>query len=107
MLTNDAKRNRYQNNLRSPAQRTVAVYGHDARMDLQTEIEADISPWLGSPKKKPSKKHRKKGVRYAFGLDSGCGRGRRLSALVIEAGPDGVEHRVEQIECGVNVQGSL
>ncbi|KAK4192754.1 Metallo-dependent phosphatase-like protein [Podospora australis] len=96
--------NRFQNKLSLPAERTVVIYGHDAKMDLQTEISTDISPWLGSNKKKPPKKHRKQGVRYAFGLDSGCGRGRRLSALVIEAGPDGVEHRVESIDCGVAVE---
>ncbi|KAK0633236.1 Metallo-dependent phosphatase-like protein [Immersiella caudata] len=44
-----------------------------------------------------------KGIRYAFGIDSGCGHGRQLTALVLEAGPrpeDGVLHHIEQVECG-------
>ncbi|KAL2180919.1 Metallo-dependent phosphatase-like protein [Thermothelomyces heterothallicus CBS 202.75] len=41
----------------------------------------------------------KKGIRYAFGLDSGCGHGRQLTALVIESGADGIKHRIEQVDC--------
>ncbi|KAK3367048.1 Metallo-dependent phosphatase-like protein [Lasiosphaeria ovina] len=61
-------------------------------------------------KKKAPHKHAK-GIRYAFGLDSGCGHGRQLSALVIEAvaataGPEGdgegarITHHIVQVDCG-------
>ncbi|KAK4459057.1 hypothetical protein QBC42DRAFT_275247 [Cladorrhinum samala] len=49
-------------------------------------------------------KHKKiKGTRYAFGLDSGCGHGKQLTALVIEIveGHGGVGHRIVQVDCGV------
>lgn len=41
----------------------------------------------------------KKGIRYAFGLDSGCGHGKRLTALILESTPDGIKHRIEQVDC--------
>lgn len=44
---------------------------------------------------------KEKGVRYAFGLDSGCGHGRELTALVLKM-PDAngvVAHRVKQVPC--------
>jgi len=66
------------------------------------EEEADAERRKKHGKEKKKKKG-KKGVRYAFGLDSGCGHGRQLSALVLEAGPrpeDGVLHRIEQVDCG-------
>ena len=53
-------------------------------------------------------KRRRKGIRYAFGLDSGCGHGRQLSALVIEALPPStgeisasgsIRHEVVQVDC--------
>lgn len=49
-------------------------------------------------KKKPKKF---KGTRYAYGLDSGCGHGRQLTALVLEVNESGddVVHRIEQVEC--------
>ncbi|KAK4102186.1 Metallo-dependent phosphatase [Parathielavia hyrcaniae] len=51
-------------------------------------------------KNKHNKKpHKEKGLRYAFGLDSGCGHGKALTALIIEAGPAGVGHRIEQVDC--------
>ncbi|SPQ19559.1 3fbd1cbf-455c-4bd5-9a4c-82e0df57131f [Thermothielavioides terrestris] len=40
-------------------------------------------------KKEREKGKQETGLRYAFGLDSGCGHGRQLSALVVEAGPAG------------------
>ncbi|KAK3335666.1 Metallo-dependent phosphatase-like protein [Cercophora scortea] len=46
-------------------------------------------------KKKDKKKNKKTGIRYAFGLDSGCGHGRQLTALVLEAN----RHRIVQVEC--------
>jgi len=60
-------------------------------------------------KKKKGKKggRKRKGVRYAFGIDSGCGHGRKLTALVLEATePDGVVlHRLEQVDCGAEGRG--
>ncbi|KAL2161343.1 hypothetical protein VTH06DRAFT_8565 [Thermothelomyces fergusii] len=118
--------NRYQNNLPPAAPRTVAVYGHDAKAGLQVDPEVDISPYSGDPssskEKKKKKKNKggrghandaakddqeeagqdraaKKGIRYAFGLDSGCGHGRQLTALIIESTADGIKHRIEQVNC--------
>lgn len=66
--------NRFQATL-PEAQRSAVVYGHDAR----TGLNAD------NP--------------YTFGLDSGCVYGRQLSAMVIEAKDQTVEHRIIQIDC--------
>ncbi|KAK3693968.1 Metallo-dependent phosphatase-like protein [Podospora appendiculata] len=46
-------------------------------------------------KEKKDKKKKKMGIRYAFGLDSGCGHGRQLTALVLEAN----RYRIVQVEC--------
>ncbi|KAL2128025.1 hypothetical protein VTI74DRAFT_9835 [Chaetomium olivicolor] len=112
--------NRYQNLLPPTSPHTLAIYGHDAKAGLQVNPRVDISPWTASSsssfsstnknKHKPdsnSRKHtpnkdkkpKQKGLRYAFGLDSGCGHNRRLTALVIEAGPVGVSHRIVQVDC--------
>ncbi|KAK3298392.1 Metallo-dependent phosphatase-like protein [Chaetomium fimeti] len=114
--------NRYQNHLHpSSPHTTLVIYGHDAKAGLQTDPEADISPYSPSPPKhknknksetQTNKKHKKqkkknKGHRYAYGLDSGCGHGRQLTALVIEAvagsgvraGQGAVRHRIEQVDC--------
>lgn len=69
-----------------------------------TEGEADESEEGGevdAERKKHKKKGKKqKGIRYAFGLDSGCGHGRQLSALVLEVEEGkGVVHKIEQVEC--------
>jgi hypothetical protein len=109
-------RNRHQNNLPPSAPHTLAIYGHDAKAGLQVNPEVDISPYdPSSPnhhnhekENKKNKKHKhkdkkkKKGLRYAFGLDSGCGHERQLTALIISAGPAGVEHRIEQVDCSPN-----
>ncbi|EAQ89784.1 hypothetical protein CHGG_06403 [Chaetomium globosum CBS 148.51] len=63
-------------------------------------------PWSHVLKKK------QKGHRYAYGLDSGCGHGKQLTALVIEAvgdpaGRGAIRHHIEQVDCadpGVVVQ---
>lgn len=56
------------------------------------EIEAERS------RKRPKKF---KGTRYAYGLDSGCGHGKQLTALVLEVNESGddIVHRIEQVEC--------
>ncbi|KAB5528980.1 Metallo-dependent phosphatase-like protein, partial [Coniochaeta sp. 2T2.1] len=63
--------------------RVVVVYGHDAKAGLR----------VGEKKKK--------GERYAFGLDSGCVYGNQLSAMVLEMDGEGagVRHRVVQVGC--------
>jgi hypothetical protein len=70
----------------------------------RAELEAEKKKGKKTEKKKGKKKEKgTKGIRYAFGIDSGCGHGRQLTALVLEAGPrpeDGVFHRIEQVECG-------
>lgn len=175
--------NRWQNvKVPNPTERTVVIYGHDARAGLQAEVDVRIRPHPAERKnararteeeimvevyvteddeedvendtesdeeeevamakgvgnmtldehdtlnlkqtqpndevdtdrkKKENRKEKKKtgkkkkqkptrGIRYAFGLDSGCGHGRQLSALVLEAaGEDGtIIHRIEQVDCG-------
>ncbi|KAK4162471.1 Metallo-dependent phosphatase-like protein [Cladorrhinum sp. PSN259] len=121
--------NRYQNALslssRLHNDTMVVIYGHDAKAGLQADMEVDISPYSSSKnnnnkKKKKSKggsshgnnnrKKKPKGVRYAFGLDSGCGHGKQLTGLVIEAvedekdgGKQRIKHKLVQVDCGGEV----
>ncbi|KAK2011662.1 calcineurin-like phosphoesterase [Colletotrichum eremochloae] len=85
--------NETQNSIGTPAQRTVVVYGHDARAGLQDQREIDV------PKELENKGIRGPWTRYAFGLDSGCAYGNALSAMVIEPSPgmDDIVHRIEQV----------
>jgi bis(5'-nucleosyl)-tetraphosphatase (symmetrical) len=57
-----------------PSARTTVVFGHDAKTGLQT----------GS---------------YTFGLDSGCVKGNKLSAMIVEGGNGRIKHRIVQINC--------
>jgi hypothetical protein len=89
----------YQSGIEAEGDRTVVVYGHDAKAGLRVkeEVEEVRGQVLAGGGK--GKKGHKVG-RYAFGLDSGCVYGRQLSALVLEVGRDGgVRHRVVQVEC--------
>ncbi|KAK1673784.1 calcineurin-like phosphoesterase [Colletotrichum godetiae] len=86
--------NETQNMIEVPEDRSVVVYGHDAKEGLQVEPDVQVPESL-----------KEKGVqgpwtRYAFGLDSGCAYGKELSAMVIETSPDGsdVIHRIEQVK---------
>lgn len=86
--------NESQNLIEVPGQRTVAVYGHDARAGLQVRREMESSEDLGE-----------EGVngvwsRYTFGLDSGCVYGNELSVLVVEASSDmrDMVHGIEQVK---------
>ena len=56
--------------------------------------------WEAERSRKKLKK-KFKGTRYAYGLDSGCGHGMKLSALVLEVNQagDDLVHRIEQVEC--------
>lgn len=65
----------------APEERTVVIYGHDAKAGLR--VGSDSEP----------------GETYAFGLDSGCVYGRQLSALVLERGSEGVSHKIVQVDC--------
>ncbi|KKY34949.1 putative calcineurin-like phosphoesterase [Diaporthe ampelina] len=57
------------------------VYGHDAKSGLR------VPDTYGN------------GKGHTFGLDSGCVYGRKLSALVIEARPEGIVHGITQVKC--------
>ncbi|KAL1876266.1 hypothetical protein Daus18300_002894 [Diaporthe australafricana] len=57
------------------------VYGHDAKSGLT------VPDTYGN------------GKGHTFGLDSGCVYGRKLSALVIEARPEGIVHGITQVKC--------
>ncbi|KAM5344209.1 hypothetical protein ACJ41O_012746 [Fusarium nematophilum] len=84
--------NMQQNSTKSPEERSVVVFGHDARLGLQVEPEIELPETRGTPARK--------GLRYAFGLDSGCVYGNQLSAMVIEvtSGGQGISHSIVQVE---------
>jgi hypothetical protein len=65
----------------APEERTVVLYGHDAKAGLRVGADGEA------------------GDTYAFGLDSGCVYGRQLSALVLERGAEGVTHSIVQVDC--------
>ncbi|KAI9762023.1 MAG: hypothetical protein M4579_000659 [Chaenotheca gracillima] len=66
--------NRYQNRLPS-SDRTTVIYGHDAKRGLQ----------IG---------------KYSKGIDSGCLRGGKLTAFVIESGTDGqITSNLVDVQC--------
>lgn len=76
--------------------------------DDETGTDNDVKVERRKKKKGGRKGGRKRnGVRYAFGIDSGCGHGRKLTALILEATePDGVViHRLEQVDCGAEGRG--
>lgn len=92
---------------RAEGDRTVVVYGHDAKRGLKVrEVEEEGK---GKGKRDGDAKgegendagtEKRKVERYAFGLDSGCVYGKQLSAMVLERGEDGgVRHRIVQVEC--------
>ncbi|KAK4682587.1 hypothetical protein QC764_117430 [Podospora pseudoanserina] len=106
---------RYQNHL-SPSsshdtsKKTIVIYGHDARRGLQVDPHVDITPYFQKQKgsnKKGNRPKKERGIRYAFGLDSGCGHGKKLTALVInlpvttttEGGQGEIKHEIVQVGC--------
>ncbi|KAK1727509.1 hypothetical protein CaCOL14_008782 [Colletotrichum acutatum] len=86
--------NETQNMIETPENRSVVVYGHDAKEGLQVEPDIQV------PESLKEKGAQGPWTRYAFGLDSGCAYGRELSAMVIETSPDGsdVIHRIEKVK---------
>lgn len=75
------KKARKQTDVEKELSGLTIVYGHDAKSGLKV----------------PDNYGNGKG--HTFGLDSGCVYGRKLSALVIEARPEGVVHGITQISC--------
>ncbi|KAK4181230.1 Metallo-dependent phosphatase-like protein [Triangularia setosa] len=109
--------NRYQNHITSSSsssdheslqpKKTIVIYGHDARRGLQVEPQVDITPYFQKQKgpnnnKKGNKNKPKKerGTRYAFGLDSGCGHGKKLTAMVINLPPTAAQEQSEEGRSG-------
>ncbi|GKT42655.1 bis(5'-nucleosyl)-tetraphosphatase, symmetrical [Colletotrichum spaethianum] len=66
--------NAHQKALPEGEPRTAVAYGHDSKKGLNINT-------------------------YTFGLDSGCVNGGELTALVIEATPEGVTHVVKSVKC--------
>ncbi|POS74991.1 calcineurin-like phosphoesterase [Diaporthe helianthi] len=75
------KKARPQTDVEKELSGLTIVYGHDAKSGLK------VPDTYGN------------GKGYTFGLDSGCVYGRKLSALVIEARPEGVVHGITQVSC--------
>ncbi|OHF01513.1 calcineurin-like phosphoesterase [Colletotrichum orchidophilum] len=86
--------NETQNITEEPENRSVVVYGHDAKEGLQVQPDVEV------PETFKEKGIRGLWTRYAFGLDSGCAYGKELSAMVIETNPDrsDIVHRIEQVD---------
>lgn len=75
------KKRRQQTAVEKELSGMTIVYGHDAKSGLT------VPDTYGN------------GKGHTFGLDSGCVYGRKLSALVIEARPEGVVHGITQVKC--------
>ena len=126
--------NRVENSKENEAERSIVIYGHDAKAGLQADLDVDIfAKPLNQPPSTRNKDRNKppvvddedflvdedlkkeadlreqktkkigKGTRYAFGLDSGAGKGEKLTALIIETtpAPGGgvvVHHSIEQVD---------
>lgn len=75
------KKSREQTAVEKELSGLTIVYGHDAKSGLK------VPDTYGN------------GKGHTFGLDSGCVYGRKLSALVIEARPEGIVHGISQVKC--------
>lgn len=62
----------------------------DDAIDHQSQSKTNKNSKKSQKNKKKNEKKKRKisGLRYAFGLDSGCGHGKQLTALVLEATRD-------------------
>lgn len=80
------KKRRQQTAVEKELSGMTIVYGHDAKSGLK------VPDTYGN------------GKGYTFGLDSGCVYGRKLSALVIEARPEGIVHGITQVKCEMAVE---
>ncbi|KAM0541669.1 hypothetical protein ACHAPJ_013144 [Fusarium lateritium] len=83
--------NRLQNSIQDPEQRSIVVYGHDARVGLQVGTEEEDAE---NAKESP------KTARCTFGLDSGCVYGKKLTAMAVEkrADGEGLSHSIVQVD---------
>ncbi|KAF4968994.1 hypothetical protein FSARC_3648 [Fusarium sarcochroum] len=83
--------NRSQHSIQDPEQRSIVVYGHDARVGLQVGTEEEESDGANELSKV---------ARYTFGLDSGCVYGKKLTAMVVEKRTDGegLSHSIVQVD---------
>ncbi|KAJ4005588.1 hypothetical protein NW752_002422 [Fusarium irregulare] len=71
--------NRWQNTIEDVEERSIVVYGHDARVGIQVGEDPAVA-------------------RYTFGLDSGCVYGKKLTALVLDRKDKGLEHEIVQVD---------
>ncbi|KAI1070923.1 hypothetical protein LB507_010941 [Fusarium sp. FIESC RH6] len=71
--------NRWQNTIEDAEDRSIVVYGHDARVGIQVGEDPAVA-------------------RYTFGLDSGCVYGKKLTALVLDRKDKGLEHEIVQVD---------
>lgn len=99
--------NQVQHAIADPTNRTTVVYGHDAITGLlvpETMPSGLFSLFSSSGGKGNGANGgsviTEEDTGYTFGLDSGAVYGGKLTALVVEAGKDGVvKHRIEQVPC--------
>ncbi|CAK7232546.1 hypothetical protein SCUCBS95973_008294 [Sporothrix curviconia] len=96
--------NQVQHAKPDPSNRTTVVYGHDAITGLlvpETVPSGLFSLFSSSGNGVNSGSViTQEDTGYTFGLDSGAVYGGKLTALVVEAGKDGVvKHRIEQVSC--------
>jgi hypothetical protein len=65
--------NKYQKNLPKD-ERTTVIYGHDSKRGLQDK-------------------------KYSKGIDTGCLKGGKLSAVIIEGGHSSPSHKIVHVNC--------
>ncbi|TVY14454.1 putative metallophosphoesterase [Lachnellula arida] len=66
--------NEFQKHHLSKHKRSTVIYGHDSKRGLQME-------------------------KYSMGIDTGCLKGGKLSAIVIEGGQSDHKHKLVQVDC--------
>jgi hypothetical protein len=73
MLINCQVWNKFQKSLKK-SERSTVIYGHDSKRGLQVED-------------------------YSMGIDTGCLKGGRLTAVVIEGGNSDHKHKIVHVDC--------